>query len=102
MNLEPCRGRLTVRPGDTLLRTDAVLATGIFFRTFAVLTPALRTAVYAPPMKKDDYVTERVGRACLYTLTSPFVAPLWMCTDLKNIEHVVRKMPGPIDRSPWS
>lgn len=23
---------------------------------------ALRTAVYAPPMKKDDYATDRVGR----------------------------------------
>lgn len=62
---------------------------------------ALRTAVYAPPMKKDDYVTERVGRAIMYTATAPFVAPIWMCADLKNIEHVVRDMPGPIDRSPW-
>jgi hypothetical protein len=22
--------------------------------------------------------------------------------DIKNLEHVVRKMPGQIDRSPWS
>jgi len=63
---------------------------------------ALRTIAYAPPLKKEEYVTDRVGRAVLYTAPAPFVAPIWMCTDLKNLEHVVREMPGPIDRSPWS
>ena len=62
---------------------------------------ALRTAVYAPPLKKEDYVTERVGRVVMYTLPAPWSAPIWMYTDLKNLEHVVRKMPGSIDRSPW-
>ena len=63
---------------------------------------ALRTAVYAPPLKKEEYVIDRVGRSVMYILPAPWSAPIWMYTDLKNLEHVVRKMPGPIDRSPWS
>jgi len=62
----------------------------------------LRTAVYAPPLQKEDYVTERLGRVVIYTLPAPWSAPIWMYTDLKNLEHIARKMPGPIDRSPWS
>ena len=63
---------------------------------------ALRNAVYAPPMKKEEYVTDRVGRAAMYTLAAPFTATFWMWADIKNLEHIARKMPGPIDRSPWS
>ena len=62
----------------------------------------LRTIAYAPPLEKDEYVTERVGLMIMYTLTTPFTAPGYVFKDLRNFEHVVRKMPGPIDRSPWS
>ena len=63
---------------------------------------ALRTIAYAPPFKKEEYVTDRVGRVFVYTLSAPFTAPRYLFVDLKNLEHVARKMPGPIDRSPWS
>ena len=62
---------------------------------------ALRTIAYAPPFKKEEYVTERVGLVIMYKLTTPFTAPGYLFVDLKNLEHVVRKMPGPIDRRPW-
>ena len=62
----------------------------------------LRTIAYAPPLKNEDYVMDRVGGIFVHTLSSPFVAPGYLFKDLKNLEHVVRKMPGPIDRSPWS
>jgi hypothetical protein len=62
----------------------------------------MRTIAYAPPLKKDEYVTERVGCILVYTLSSPFTAPGYLFKDLRNLEHRVRKMPGPIDRSPWS
>ena len=38
----------------------------------------------------------------MYILSAPFTAPSWLYKDIKNLEHVVRKMPGAIDRSPWS
>lgn len=63
---------------------------------------ALRTIAYAPPLKKEEYVTDRVGRVLIYTISSPFVAPGYLFKDLRNLEHVVREMPGPIDRSPWT
>jgi hypothetical protein len=62
---------------------------------------ALRTIAYAPPLKKDEYVTERVGCVLIHTVSSVFMAPGYLFKDIKNFEHVVRKMPGPIDRSPW-
>ena len=62
----------------------------------------MRTIAYAPPLKKEEYVTDRVARAFMHTLSAPFMAPGYLFTDLKNLEHTVRKMPGPIDRSPWS
>ena len=61
----------------------------------------LRTIAYAPPFKKEDYVTDRVGRIFMHTLSAPFMAPGYVFVDLRNIEHVARKMPGPIDRTPW-
>lgn len=63
---------------------------------------AVRTIAYAPPLKKEEYVTDRIGRILMHTISSPFVAPRYLFIDIKNLEHVVRKMPGPIDRSPWS
>jgi len=62
---------------------------------------ALRTALHAPPLEKDEYMIDRASRAVMYTLTAPFSAPIYIYVDLKNLEHVVRKMPGRIDRSPW-
>lgn len=63
---------------------------------------AVRNLVYAPKMKKEEYVTDRFGRFFMYTMAMPVLAPVSMMRDLRNIEHIVRKMPGPIDRSPWS
>ena len=62
----------------------------------------MRTVAYAPPLKKDEYVTERVGCILVHTLSSPFMVPGYLFKDLRNFEHRVRKMPGPIDRSPWA
>lgn len=63
---------------------------------------ALRTIAYAPHLKKEEYVTDRIGLIFMNTLASSFMAPGYVFKDLKNLEHIVRKMPGPIDRSPWS
>jgi hypothetical protein len=60
-----------------------------------------RTVVYAPPLKKEDYITDRIKVAILSAVTAPFALPNNIYTDLKNLEHVVRKMPGPINRRPW-
>ena len=61
----------------------------------------VRTVAYAPPMKKDEYVTDRVVKTLFSIIFSPWAVPKYIYTDLKNIEHRVRKMPGPIDRDPW-
>ena len=61
----------------------------------------LRTAAYSPPLKKEEYMTDRIGTTFMYILSSPFTAPNWLYNDIKNLEHVVRKMPGSINRSPW-
>ena len=63
---------------------------------------AVRTIAYAPPLKKDEYVTERIGCILIYTVSSIFMTPGYIFKDIRNFEHVIRKMPGPIDRSPWS
>jgi hypothetical protein len=62
----------------------------------------LRAAAYSPPLKKEEYMTDRIGTTIMYILSAPMTAPSWLYKDIKNLEHVVRKMPGPIDRSPWS
>ena len=61
----------------------------------------VRNLVYAPKMKKDEYITDRVVKFSVLTLASPIMAPTYLYCDLKNIEHVMRKLPGSIDRSPW-
>jgi hypothetical protein len=76
----------------------------IFVR-YAVATytyGALRTIAYAPALKKEEYVIDRAGRVFIYTIAAPFTALGYLLIDLRNLEHVVRKMPGQIDRSPWS
>ena len=62
----------------------------------------LRTAAYSPPLKKEEYITDRLGTTFMYILSSPFMAPGYLFKDIRNFEHFVRKMPGPIDRSPWT
>jgi len=61
----------------------------------------VRTLAYAPPMKKDEYVTDRVGKTVFFTMLAPWSVPKYIYTDLKNLEHRARKMPGSIDRDPW-
>lgn len=61
----------------------------------------LRTAAYSPPLEKDDYIIDRLGTTFIYILSAPMMVPNWLYKDIKNLEHVVREMPGPIDRSPW-
>jgi hypothetical protein len=61
----------------------------------------VRNLVYAPKMKKDEYITDRVLKFSMLTVASPIMAPTYLYCDLKNIEHVLRKLPGSIDRSPW-
>ena len=75
----------------------------IFVR-YAVTTyiyGTLRSIAYAPPLKKEEYVTDRAKIIFMHAIAGPFMAPGSLLIDLKNLEHVVRKMPGPIDRSPW-
>ena len=61
----------------------------------------VRNLVYAPKMKKDEYITDRIVKFGMYTLASPILAPTYLYSDMKNIEHILRKIQGPIDRSPW-
>lgn len=61
----------------------------------------VRTVAYAPPRKKEEYVTDRVGKTLFFTMLAPWSVPKYIYMDLKNLEHCARKMPGPIDRDPW-
>lgn len=61
----------------------------------------VRSIAYAPPMKKEDYLVDHVSKVIIYTAGSPILFPVFIYIDLKNLEHVMRKMPGPIDGSPW-
>jgi hypothetical protein len=61
----------------------------------------VRTVAYAPPMKKEEYLTDRVGKTVFFTMLAPWSVPKYIYTDLKNLEHRARKMPGAIDRDPW-
>jgi hypothetical protein len=63
---------------------------------------AARTIMYAPPLEKTDYITKRIAMCVLFTAVVPFHAPFLICMDIHNLEHKIRKMPGPIDRFPWS
>ena len=62
---------------------------------------AIRNLVYAPKMKQDEYVTDRLVKYLAFTAGSPILAPAYLLIDIKNIEHIIRKMPGPIDNRPW-
>ena len=60
-----------------------------------------RTVVYAPPLKDTEYVVDRLGQTLINIAMSPVCVPMYIYTDIKNIEHLARKMPGKINRFPW-
>lgn len=53
-------------------------------------------------MKKDEYMTDRVAKTLGHALIAPWSLPMCIYKDIKNLEHRARKMPGPIDRYPWT
>lgn len=61
----------------------------------------IRTLVYAPPMRENEYVTDRIVKVASATLISPCIAPVTLAVDVHNLEHKLRKMPGDINRTPW-
>lgn len=60
-----------------------------------------RTALVAPPLEPNEYITDRARKLILYTCMVPFGLPFYLYVDVKNIEHRMRKMPGKIDSFPW-
>jgi hypothetical protein len=62
---------------------------------------ASRNAVYAPKLKENEYITDRIGTHLFLMGLAPIAMPAWILGDVKNMEHVIRKMPGDIDRWPW-
>jgi hypothetical protein len=60
-----------------------------------------RTALLAPPLEPNEYMTERLCKTAIYTAMAPVGLPMYLYLDMKNIEHRVRKMPGKVDRFPW-
>jgi hypothetical protein len=61
----------------------------------------MRTIIYAPPVKKDEYMIDRAVKVFIWTGASPILAPAMVFQDLHNLEHKLRKMPGPMNRFPW-
>jgi hypothetical protein len=61
----------------------------------------LRNLVYAPKIKENEYIIDHVAKFCAWTAATPIMAPTFLYCDLRNIEQKLRKMPGPIDKSPW-
>ena len=59
-----------------------------------------RAVMYSTPMKSDDYFTDRFGRCVLSACIAPFVSPMYLATDIHNLEHVIRKMPGKLRTYP--
>ena len=62
---------------------------------------ASRNAVYAPKLKEYEYITDRIGTHLFLMGFAPLAMPVYLLSDVKNLEHVIRKMPGDIDRWPW-
>lgn len=60
-----------------------------------------RTALMAPPLEPNEYMTDRMGKAMVYTVVAPVGLPTYLYIDMKNIEHRMREMPGKVDRFPW-
>jgi uncharacterized membrane protein len=60
-----------------------------------------RMIAYAPPMKDDEYVIDRIGKTLVWTCASPVFSHMLIYADLKNLEHKWRQMSGKINRFPW-
>ena len=60
-----------------------------------------RTALMAPPLEPNEYMTDRLRTAMVYTVVAPVGLPMYLYIDMKNIEHRMREMPGKVDRFPW-
>lgn len=61
----------------------------------------VRNLIYVPKMKDNEYVIDRIVKFGVWTAATPIMAPTFLYCDLRNLEQKLRKMPGPIDRSPW-
>ena len=61
----------------------------------------VRNLVYAPKMKNEEYMIDRLIKFGIWTAATPIMAPTYLYCDLKNIEHKLRKMPGKIEMNPW-
>lgn len=61
-----------------------------------------RLMVYTPPRKPEEYMIDRVVRLGVLTAAAPAMLPINVYVDLKNAEHLLRRMPGQVDRWPWS
>jgi hypothetical protein len=57
-----------------------------------------RNFAYVTPLKKDEYIVDRAQNIGMAVAITPLIWPALFFRDLKNIEHIVRKMPGPINR----
>lgn len=68
---------------------------------FSFAYGGIRNLVYAPKMKENEYITDILCTYFAYTAASPILTPAFVLVDLKNIEHIIRKMPGKIDKRPW-
>lgn len=60
-----------------------------------------RMIAYAPPMKHDEYVIDRINKTVMWTCATPLFLHILIYADIKNLERKMRKMPGPLDRFPW-
>ena len=60
----------------------------------------LRSAV-GPKLEPGEYITDRMGQIMIHTVIAPVALPSYIYMDMKAIEHVVRKMPGNVERFPF-
>lgn len=60
----------------------------------------LRSAV-GPKLEPGEYITDRMGKIMMYTVIAPVALPSYIYLDMKAIEHIVRKMPGNVERFPF-
>ena len=61
----------------------------------------VRTLMYAPPLRENEYIVDRIVKVAAFTAISPCIAPITLTVDIHNLEHKLRKMPGDVNRSPW-
>ena len=61
----------------------------------------VRTLMYAPPLRENEYIVDRIAKVATVTAISPCIAPVTLAVDIHNLEHKLRKMPGDVNRTPW-